>query len=265
MALRSGGSGGLHALDVTRQCLRVVARGGQDAHGELIGLQLVLSLEREEPGGQRVALTDGVAAPTTHRDERHGGLIGDLTASHLARLLAGGDMRDGVGQHAGEFVFIGGGQDQAGRHEDGPAGKCGGFVNPGVVVIHQLKRVVEARCRRLCRKALPEFVQVGVHRRGVEHALLTAILHGELRAERLFLFDAVEVDAASRSRGLGGKRCAHQQESEPHTLMVAQRRPFLLSLYFPMTRTWKLSGTTVGRPFLPSLPSVAGPYSAASI
>ena len=35
-------------------------------------------------------------------------------------------------------------------------------------------------------------------------------------------------------------------------------------VYFPTTRTWKLSGSTGGRPFLPSLASGAGPYSAAS-
>jgi Fic family protein len=33
--------------------------------------------------------------------------------------------------------------------------------------------------------------------------------------------------------------------------------------YRPTTTIWKLSGTGCGRPFLPSLPSVAGPYSAA--
>ena len=116
-------------------------------------------------------------------------------------------MRDGVGEHGGEFVLIGGRQNQAGGNEYGSAGKGGGLVNPGLVVIGQFERVGEARGGRLGRDALTEFVEVGIHRGGIDHADLAAILGGELRAEGFFLFDAV----------LGGKRGAHQKESKPHT------------------------------------------------
>ena len=116
-------------------------------------------------------------------------------------------MRDGVGQHGGELVLIGGRQNQAGGNEYGSAWKGGGLVNPGLVVVYQFERVGEARGGRLGREALTEFVEVGIHRRGIDHAGLAAILGGELRSEGFFLFDAV----------LGGERCADQKESESHT------------------------------------------------
>ena len=215
--------GGLHALDVSRQRLRIVSRGGQDAHGELVGLQFVLALEREESRGHRVALPrDGVPAPTAHHDERYRGLIGDLSARHLARLLAGGDVRDGVGQHAGEFVFIGGGQNQAGRNEDGPARKRGGLVNPGLIVVRQFEGVRKARRRAT---VPPGAARVRSGRRspkGRRTHVLPAILRGELRAERLFLFD----------RHLRKQRPANPKNSEPpHTFIVRQAsRPVSASL-----------------------------------
>src|ERR1017187_7823558 len=87
-----------------------------------------------------------------------------------------------------------------------------------LIVVHQFERVGESRGGCLGGKALTEIVEAGVYRRGVGDAGLMAILRGDLRAKRLFLFDAIEVEAAAWGGGLGGKRCASQQESEPHTL-----------------------------------------------
>src|ERR1019366_3386869 len=192
--------GGLRALDVTRQRLRVVPRGEEDAGGDLIALQFALALERQKRDGyrERVALPDGVAVPAAHIDERNGGLVEHLSASHLPRLLPGGNVRDSVGQHAGEFVLIGGRQNQAGWNEYGPARKRRGLVNPGLAVVHQFERIAEARGRRLGGESLPEVIEADVDRRGVDRLELPAILRGELRAKRFFLFDAVEVDAAAR-------------------------------------------------------------------
>src|SRR5438105_1503700 len=58
-----------------------------------------------------------------------------------------------------------------------------------------------------------------------------------------------------------GKQMLSRQSPGPRAVARPGIRPLT---YLPTTRTPKLSGRTGGRPFLPSLASGAGPYSAAS-
>ncbi len=202
----------LHALDVARQRLRIVSRPRQDTHGELVGIEFVLALRREESHGHCRSLPWGcVPAPTAHKEERYGGRIASLRR-HLPHLLASHDMRDGVRQHPGEFVLIGRRQDQARGNEDRPARKCSGLVNPGPIVVRQFEGVWKARRGRLCRQALPQLIQVSVHRRRFQDSVLPPVLRSQLRAQRLFFFDLV----------LGEKRSACQKQSKPHTFIIKQ-------------------------------------------
>jgi hypothetical protein len=189
----------LLAGDEVRQGLRVITGHGGEIHRQTIGFRFVGPLELKEAHGHYAGALSSVSGPSTPEDQRNCRLLSKLTPRRLSGVVSRGNMRDAVSQRSGEFGFVPGGENQSGGDEDISSRQRGGFEECPGRIRGQLVVVSErGRLRQRLREVCADLSDGIASRGAIQSCMLAPEIRGKLRAQRLFLFDAIRIDALAR-------------------------------------------------------------------